>query len=179
MDTKYIVERGASLDTLECVPEHGCTTLLQELRRQVSKIPNSEFLGTRVGDTYEWMTWRDATDFAEHLSYGLVHHNLVPTVNAEGTEWKFIGIQAKNRKEWNLSLLASMHQNITAVSLYDTLGVDATMYILNQTELTTMVVGNEYLLKLADMKIADSKSDSPKAARLVNLIAMDNNVTDE
>lgn len=49
-----------------------------------------------------------------------------------------------------------MHQNITSVSLYDTLGVDATKYILNQTELSTMIVSSEYITKIADMKIADS-----------------------
>jgi long-chain acyl-CoA synthetase len=88
-------------------------------------------MGTRVGDTYEWITWREVGDMAEMLSYGIMHHNLAPTVNAEGVDWKFIGIQAKNRKEWFISSLANMHQNICSVALYDTLGVDATKYILN------------------------------------------------
>jgi hypothetical protein len=42
-----------------------------------------------------------------------------------------------------------------------------------------MVVGNEYLAKLADLKSADSKSENPKMFRLKNLVAMDSNVTDE
>jgi long-chain acyl-CoA synthetase len=134
-------------------------------------------MGTRNGDKYDWMTWREVSEMAENLSYGFIHHNLAPTVSAEGKDWKFIGLQSKNRKEWYISSLANMHQNITSVSLYDTLGVDATKYIINQTELTTMVVANEYVIKLADLKIADAKADN-KVPTLKNLVAMED-VTDE
>lgn len=123
-------------------------------------------MGTRNGDKYEWMTWKEVGEYAENLSHGIMHHGLAPEVEAEGKKWRFIGIQSKNRKEWYISSLANMHQNITSVSLYDTLGVDATKFILNQTELTTMIVANEYILKLADLKIADSKTSDPKVKRL-------------
>lgn len=178
-DTKYIVERGATLENLECVPENGCTTMLQNFRRQIERIPNSNFMGTRVGDSYEWMTWREVGEMAENLSYGFMHFDLAPIISAEGKDWRFIGLQSKNRKEWYIASLANMHQNICSVSLYDTLGVDATKYILDQTELTTMVVANEYLSKLADLKIADAKSDEPMVFRLKNLVAMDSNITPE
>lgn len=125
------------------------------------------------------MTWREVDDIAEHLSYGLMHHGLAPEVEAEGKKWRFIGLQSKNRKEWFISSLANMHQNICSVSLYDTLGVDATKYILNQTELATMIVANDYISKLADLKIADGASGDPKVHRLSNLVAMDSNLTDE
>jgi len=178
-DTQYIVERGATLDNLECVPANGCVTMLQNLRKQIERIPNADFMGTRKGDTYEWLTWREAGEIAENLSYGFMLHNLAPTVDAEGTDYRFNGLQSKNRKEWFLASLANMHQKITSVSLYDTLGVDATKFILDQTELTTMVVANDYLVKLADLKIADGKTDSPKVHRLANLVAMDSELTDE
>jgi len=52
-------------------------------------------------------------------------------VEAEGKIWKFIGIQAKNRKEWNLIHLANMHNGTTTVGLYDTLGEEASKYIID------------------------------------------------
>lgn len=178
MDTKALIARGATLDNLEAVPPNGCVTMVENLRHQCERIPNNDFMGTRNGDHYEWMTFKEVGEMAEYLSYGLVHHNLAPKVSAEGQDWKFIGLQSKNRKEWFIASLANMHQSITSVSLYDTLGVDATKYIINQTELQTMVVANEYLPKLADLKIADTASDN-KVACLKNLVAMESNVSDE
>lgn len=131
VDSVEILNRGGTLDNLECAPENGCTTMLQAIRRHKNANPDNEFMGTRVGDEYTWMTWGEAADMAENLSHGFVHHNLAPPVSHEGKDWKFIGIQSKNRKEWYISSLANMHQNISTVSLYDTLGVDATKYILD------------------------------------------------
>ena len=69
--------------------------------------------------------------------------------------------------------MAGYHQLITSVALYDTLGPDATKYILDQTELITMAVSNDYIEKLSKMKMEDGKSDSPKMFRLKNLISWD------
>jgi long-subunit acyl-CoA synthetase (AMP-forming) len=52
-----------------------------------------------------------------------------------------------------------MHQRITTVAFYDTLGPDATKFVCNQTELTTMSVSIDYILKLSEMKLEDAKSD--------------------
>ena len=91
-DSVVLEDRGATLDTLEATPPHGGTTLLDGLRRNVARIPNNDFLGTRVGDEYKWMSFREVGDITEHLSYGLVHHGLAPAREFEGREWKFIGI---------------------------------------------------------------------------------------
>jgi long-chain acyl-CoA synthetase len=44
-----------------------------------------------------------------------------------------MGIQSKNRKEWVLTHTADIHQSITTVALYDTLGPEATIFVLDQT----------------------------------------------
>ena len=90
-----------------------------------------------------------------------------------------MGIQSKNRKEWVLTNLAGMYNNITTVALYDTLGPDATRFILNQTEMTTVAVSIDCVLKLINMKMDDAKSDSPKMHRLANLISFESELTDE
>jgi long-subunit acyl-CoA synthetase (AMP-forming) len=56
---------------------------------------------------------------------------LCPDIEAEGKNWKFLGIQAKNRKEWNISHLANMHIGSTTVAFYDTLDDDAFKFIVD------------------------------------------------
>lgn len=60
-----------------------------------------------------------------------------------------MGIYAKNRPEWGLALLAGLHQNITLVPLYDTLGPDATQYIIGHAELKTILCSGENLPKVS------------------------------
>lgn len=76
----------------------------------------------------------------ELLSYGTHALNLVPEVEGEGDgkKYKFMGIQSKNRLEWSLLNVAGMVNAVTTVPLYDTLGEDATRYIVSQTGMTTI-----------------------------------------
>lgn len=50
---------------------------------QLERIPNNDVFGTRVGDEYQWITWRQTCDISEHLSYGMMELGLVPQVDAE------------------------------------------------------------------------------------------------
>jgi hypothetical protein len=43
--------------------------------------------------------------------------------------------------------------------MYDTLGQDAMKFVLNQTELTTIAVSNDYIEKICKMKIEDKGSE--------------------
>jgi hypothetical protein len=56
-DSKLILDQ-TDLDTLEAWPIPGCDTLFKALESNYQRIPNHEWLGTRVGDKYEWMTWK-------------------------------------------------------------------------------------------------------------------------
>lgn len=38
--------------------------------------------------------------------------------------WRFLGIWAKNRWEWTVSLLAAMHYKITGVGFYDAMSTE-------------------------------------------------------
>ncbi len=49
-----------------------------------------------------------------------------------------IGIYGKNSEEWIITDLACLCSDITSVTLYDTLGAEATEYIINQCELKTI-----------------------------------------
>jgi long-subunit acyl-CoA synthetase (AMP-forming) len=107
-DTINIINLGGNIKELHALPFPGIDTLLKALRRSVEKGPNNDFLGTRVKDHYEWMTYREVHDMAEDYGYGMNALNLAPQTDAEGTKWRIVGIQSKNCKEWLITHFANM-----------------------------------------------------------------------
>jgi long-subunit acyl-CoA synthetase (AMP-forming) len=103
--------------------------------------PNKPIFGTRNADKYEWKTYREVADEAEHLSYGLNALELVPEVDG----LKVLGIRSKNRAEWYTSHIANMYQSITTVGIYDNQSPEATMFIINETEITTLAISSEQI----------------------------------
>ena len=77
---------------------------------------------------------------------------MCPEIEGEGKQWKFLGIWMKNRWEWTATLLACMHFSITAVGFYDAMSAEQVDFILNQTEMKTLVCTGDYAKKIVDMK---------------------------
>ena len=128
--------------------------------RERGKYP---FLGTRVIERknedgspvygkYNWMTTAQVDEECQNFAKGLLTMGLCPQVQGENRNWNFLGIWAKNRWEWTASLLATMHYSITTVGFYDAMGVEQVEYILNQTEMTTVVCARAYAEKIITMK---------------------------
>lgn len=161
---------------MESSPYPGVDTLFKAMKRNLERIPNKPWLGTRNGDKYDWLTWKECMDIAHNLSYGIMELGLCPEIEAEDRTWRFMGIQSKNRKEWVLTHAADIHQTITTVALYDTLGPDATKFVLDQTQMATLAVSQDYVSKLAEMK---KKDDTGKMQYLKNLIVFENGITDQ
>jgi long-subunit acyl-CoA synthetase (AMP-forming) len=59
--------------------------------------------------------------------------NLCPTVEAEGRDWRFCGVWARNCKEWLLTELAGLHYNITNVGFYEAMSPNSSDFIIKQT----------------------------------------------
>ena len=74
--------------------------------------------------------------------------------------------------------MANMYQSITTITFFDTLGPDAQKYIINQTELTTMVVSIEYVSKLAKLTTADRGGEG-KLKTLKNIVVLESNIPPE
>lgn len=66
--------------------------------------------------------------------------------------WRFMGIWMKNRAEWTTTLLANMHYKITTVGFFDAMSKEQVDFILNQTEMKTVVCTPDYAQRLIDMK---------------------------
>lgn len=127
----FCKSRNTNLDTLEGYLIPGVDTLIKALDHQVKVNPNNAFLGTRNENTYDWMSFKEVVDYSKALSCGYVALGLIPETMAEDKTWRFLGIQSKNRKEWNLLHFANMYQKVTSVALYDTLGVEATRFCID------------------------------------------------
>lgn len=78
--------------------------------------------------------------------------NFCPEHEAEGRQWRFVGIWARNRQEWLTTLLAGMHFNITNVGFYDAMSINAVDFILKQTKIETIFCEAGLVKKVIDMK---------------------------
>lgn len=87
------------------------------------RTPYSKLFGARCGhnNTYEWMTYREVADNAEHFSYGLKALDMIPDVDIEGKTYRFIAIFCKNRMERYLAHVGNMYQNVTTIAIYQNL----------------------------------------------------------
>jgi len=79
-----------------------------------------------------------------------MYGDFCPEVEGEegGPPLRFCGIWSKNRAEWATTLLACMHYKITVVGFFDAMGTASMDFILNQTQMTTIVCAPEYIPKL-------------------------------
>ena len=70
-----------------------------------------------------------------------------------------MGIYAKNREEWVVADLACSFNDITSVPFYDTLGVSALEFIINQTKIKAMCCTSDKIKSLSKLK-RNNKIDS-------------------
>lgn len=71
-----------------------------------------------------------------------------------------------------------MQQSVTTVAFFDTLGPDAQKFIINQTEMTTMVVSYEFLNKLAKTTKED-RTGEDKLKTLKNIVVFESEIKPE
>ncbi|XP_055876985.1 long-chain-fatty-acid--CoA ligase 5-like isoform X2 [Biomphalaria glabrata] len=85
---------------------------------------------------YTWITYREVSQRVAHLGSGLVQLGLEPQNKT------CVGVYSQNRPEYIIIDQAIIRHSMTGVPLYDTLGVDACNFIINQAELTTIFCDN-------------------------------------
>ncbi|XP_006630837.3 long-chain-fatty-acid--CoA ligase 5 [Lepisosteus oculatus] len=109
-------------------------TLYEVFQRGLHVSGNGPCLGYRKPrQPYQWLKYKQVSDRAEYLGSGLLHRGLKPSPD------QFIGIFAQNRPEWIISELACYTYSMVAVPLYDTLGPEALVYIVNKAEISTVI----------------------------------------
>ena len=96
------------LDKLDFEPFPGVNTLYKAMLRNIEIMPGADMIGSRIGDKYEWITWRECLTLAEDFGHGVKSMRLCGEVGAEGRTWNFVGIQSKNRREWQIINIGAM-----------------------------------------------------------------------
>ena len=136
----------------------GCIEYYKSLR------PNSNFLGTREYfpkekkyGKYIWKSWSQIYDISTLFLYGITKMKLCPEilVNDESVggekKMRYMGIYSRNREEWLVGSFGCQMDSIIIVTLYDTLGDKSIEFILNQTELTTIIAETKNLKKILNL----------------------------
>uniref|UniRef100_A0A3P8VP48 Long-chain-fatty-acid--CoA ligase n=1 Tax=Cynoglossus semilaevis TaxID=244447 RepID=A0A3P8VP48_CYNSE len=113
-------------------------TLYEVFQRGLKVSGNGPCLGYRKpGRAYQWLRYKQVSDRAEQLGSGLLHQGLKPNKDT------FIGIFAQNRPEWIIGELACYTYSMVVVPLYDTLGPEALVFIIDQAEISTVLCDNQ------------------------------------
>ncbi|XP_009568875.2 long-chain-fatty-acid--CoA ligase 5 [Cuculus canorus] len=109
-------------------------TLYEVFQRGLHASENGNCLGYRKpNQPYQWLTYKQVLDRAQYLGSGLLQKGCKPSPN------QFIGIFAQNRPEWIISEYACYTYSMVAVPLYDTLGPDAIVYIVNKADISLVI----------------------------------------
>ncbi|XP_028331447.1 long-chain-fatty-acid--CoA ligase 5 [Gouania willdenowi] len=109
-------------------------TLYDVFQRGLRISGNGPCLGFRKpGKPYQWLRYKQVSERAELLGSGFLHKGLKP--NSE----TFIGIFAQNRPEWIIGELACYTYSMVAVPLYDTLGAEALVFIIDRAEISCVL----------------------------------------
>uniref|UniRef100_A0A6N2MCB8 AMP-dependent synthetase/ligase domain-containing protein n=1 Tax=Salix viminalis TaxID=40686 RepID=A0A6N2MCB8_SALVM len=157
----YAVHNARHAELVE-VPWKGATTMAALFEQSCKKHLPERFLGTRkliskefvtasdgrkfeklhLGD-YEWQTYGQVFDRACNFASGLIMLG-----HKEGTR---AGIFADTRAEWLIAFQGCFRQNITVVTIYASLGVDALVYSLNETQVSTLICDPKHLKTLAEI----------------------------
>ncbi|KAF9669652.1 hypothetical protein SADUNF_Sadunf14G0129500 [Salix dunnii] len=155
----YAVHNARHAELVE-VPWKEATTMAALFEQSCKKHLPERFLGTRklvskefvtssdgrkfeklhLGD-YEWQTYGQVFDRACNFASGLIMLGHKEDTRA--------GIFADTRAEWLIAFQGCFRQNITVVTIYASLGVDALTYSLNETQVSTLICDPKHLKTLA------------------------------
>ncbi|XP_033948728.1 long-chain-fatty-acid--CoA ligase 1-like isoform X2 [Pseudochaenichthys georgianus] len=110
------------------------TTMYECFLRGVRVSNNGPFLGSRKPkQPYEWMSYREVMERSENLGSAFLHKGHSKTTDPH------IGIFSQNRPEWTISELACYTYSLVSVPLYDTLGTEAILYIIDKASISTVL----------------------------------------
>ena len=120
------------------------------------RIPNQPALGYRpfnpVNKTwgaYEWLDFE--TVKIRRANFGVGLHELHEREGITGRNYG-VGLWCQNRPEWQIADLACMSQSLFTVSLYDTLGPQASEYIIRHADLACVITSLPHVPILMKLK---------------------------
>uniref|UniRef100_A0A4W5MQL1 Arachidonate--CoA ligase n=1 Tax=Hucho hucho TaxID=62062 RepID=A0A4W5MQL1_9TELE len=109
-------------------------TVYDMFQRGLKVAGDGPCLGFRKpGEPYQWISYTEVAEQAQVLGSGLLGKG------CQSNPEQLVGIFAQNRPEWIISELACYTFSMAVVPLYDTLGEEAMVHILNMGKVTITV----------------------------------------
>lgn len=147
-------------DRLVSTPHPKITTYTQAFEASVRNHPNNPCLGERTFNqttkkwgNYEYSTYSQVRTTALNISSGIIN---VVEKHVNGlephTQQYTVGLYGPNSRNWVTTDLACAFTALTSVPLYDTLGPDATKYIINLTEMPIIFASLAHIPYLLSIK---------------------------
>ncbi|SBS84239.1 acyl-CoA synthetase, putative [Plasmodium ovale] len=124
--------------------------------RVSEKFKNRDCLGTRVKinnklGPYKWKSYGEVKELILIIGSGLINTNSCPLIRCDDsrvTRARFLGFYMPNCEEWNICDLSCSAFNIVTVPLYDSLGIESSKFILEQTLMQTILCNKTCALNL-------------------------------
>ncbi|XP_030918541.1 long-chain-fatty-acid--CoA ligase 5 isoform X2 [Geospiza fortis] len=139
-------------------------TLYEVFQRGVSISGNGDCLGYRKPkQPYQWLTYKQVSDRTKYLGSGLLQKGCQPSSS------QYIGIFAQNRPEWIISEYACYAYSMVAVPLYDTLGPEAIVYIVNKADISVVICDTPAKAEVLLKNCEDKKTPCLKIIVLMDL----------
>lgn len=104
----------------------GITSLYEMFTASVEKVPNNRCLGRRVGDEFQWMSYKETAAAAAAIGSAMADVGLKPHDR--------VGIYGVNCPEWMIAMQGCNRMNLYCIPLYDSLGENAIEFIINHSE---------------------------------------------
>lgn len=142
--TETVVPGCGTLDELFCYvankytvqPCLGTRDLLEE---QDELQPNGKVFKKSIYGRYQWLSYQEVNDQAASFGAGLLALGQKPKQN--------VCLFAETRAEWMIAAVGCFKYNFPVVTLYSTLGDEAIIHGVNESEVTIIITSNLLLDK--------------------------------
>ncbi|KAL6600650.1 hypothetical protein LY90DRAFT_660521 [Neocallimastix californiae] len=109
---------------------------------------DSRFLGRRVNNKYEWMTFGEAEEAYKNLGSAMINlYGYKPQCKFEKT----LGIYMVNCPEWNIADSACLFYSIISTPLYNSFDNASLKYIIDNTNVKLVITHMEHLNNLFEI----------------------------
>ena len=122
-------------------------TLAEAFTATVQRLPDRPFVGSYENGEERWITYAETDRLAWNLGSQLIRRGLLrrKSFPDETQPLATIGIYSNNCPEWFVVEQMCSKYGATLVPLYDTLGREASIFIIDQAQVDTLVVSRAYL----------------------------------
>ncbi|MCT4586299.1 MAG: long-chain fatty acid--CoA ligase [Carboxylicivirga sp.] len=122
----------------------------QMLRNRANKYGSREVFRYKHEDIYLSISWQTFKEQSEQIARFLLSKNIQ-------TESK-VGIYSQNRPQWTISDLAILSARATVVPMYPTATFGQLKYIIDETEMEILFVGDQDQLTIAQKALNETES---------------------